>query len=65
MYLVMVNLEQIFLPHKLSSTVKNLRMSQLDNFAVLDVSNSMCLGGAFVTILFAPVPASLVAHAHA
>ena len=61
-YGVMVNLE-ILSQNKFSSTVKNLRMSCVDNFAVLDVSANMWLGGGFVTRLFGPVPANLVAHA--
>ncbi|KAJ7742697.1 hypothetical protein DFH07DRAFT_964404 [Mycena maculata] len=57
--LVMLALEGIIMPpNKLSSTVKGLRMSKLDHFALMDVTP--IVGGAAVLSLRGPVPAGLV-----
>jgi hypothetical protein len=56
----MWGLENIPPPNKFSSTVKALRMSRLDHFALMDVSAQIQLGGAGVTSLRGPVPTGLV-----
>jgi hypothetical protein len=60
-YTAMLGLEGIVVPpNKLSSTVKGLRMSRLDNFALMDVTPDIQIGGAAVLSLLGPVPAGLV-----
>lgn len=62
-WLVMFSLENIQPPHKLSSTVRGLRMSRIDLFATMDITDSIKIGGAHNTQLRGPVPAGLVAPA--
>ncbi|KAJ6459739.1 hypothetical protein C8R47DRAFT_1327931 [Mycena vitilis] len=59
-YNALVSLENIPPPHKLSSTVKGLRMSRMDHLALLDVTALIRIGGAAVMNLRGPVPAGLV-----
>ncbi|KAJ3828205.1 hypothetical protein F5880DRAFT_1503251 [Lentinula raphanica] len=52
--------ENIAPPHKLSSTLKGLRMSRLDEYAVMDVTDDLVIGGVWNNRLRGPVPARLV-----
>jgi hypothetical protein len=60
-YNTMTGLESIPPPHKLSSTVRRLRMSRLDEFNLMDITADIQLGGVFSTMLRGPVPSNLVA----
>ncbi|KAH9970521.1 hypothetical protein BGW80DRAFT_1253946 [Lactifluus volemus] len=56
----MTDLGNILPPNKLSSTVKGLRMSRIDQLAIMDITENIALGGNFSTMLRGPVPTNLV-----
>jgi hypothetical protein len=57
-YNTMTSLENTLPSHKLSSTVRRLRMNRIDEIVLLAETQ---LGGAFSTKLRGPVPSNLVA----
>ncbi|KAJ7184120.1 hypothetical protein C8R46DRAFT_1208356 [Mycena filopes] len=60
-WMFMLSLEGLIPPpHKLSSTVRGLRMARMDHFGLMDVTQDLQIGGAASTTLWGPVPAGLV-----
>ncbi|KAJ6469808.1 hypothetical protein C8R47DRAFT_958720, partial [Mycena vitilis] len=59
-YVRMVMLESILPEHKISSTIRRLRMAKHDSLNLMDVTASIRLGGAWNNSLRGPVPSGLV-----
>lgn len=59
-YNTMVQLEHLPPAYKVSSTLRRVRMNQIDLFMMMDVTGALRLGGAFNRVLRAPVPSNLV-----
>ncbi|KAK6997385.1 hypothetical protein R3P38DRAFT_1897168 [Favolaschia claudopus] len=57
---VLWSLETAPPPNKLSSTVKGLHISRMDQFALMDVTADVQIGGANVPNIRGPVPRDLV-----
>ncbi|KAK7033339.1 hypothetical protein R3P38DRAFT_791812 [Favolaschia claudopus] len=56
----MWSLELSLPPNKLSSTVKGLQLSRMDQFALMDVTADAQIGGAHIPNIRGPVPRDLV-----